>query len=120
MRFEVIDIETSSSHEKRLGEVIRATPSVRSRTLSAMSGRDVVLKPEHLQRTGSFKIRGAYNRISTLAVEGSATAVVAGSAGNHAQGVALAASLSGCARRCSCRSTQRTRRSRRRVRTGPK
>ena len=55
-----------------------------------MAGRPVVLKPEHLQRTGSFKLRGAYNRMSELPA---GTAVVAGSAGNHAQGVALAAHL---------------------------
>ncbi len=91
----MIDVDDIELASKRLGDVIRPTPTARSRTLSALSGRDVWLKPEHLQRTGSFKIRGAYNRISTLASEGTATAVVAGSAGNHAQGVALAASLSG-------------------------
>jgi threonine dehydratase len=91
----VIDIGDIELAHKRLVDVIRPTPTTRARTLSALSGRDVLVKPEHLQRTGSFKIRGAYNRISTLASEGTATAVVAGSAGNHAQGVALAASLSG-------------------------
>lgn len=60
--------------------------------LSGIAGRPVVLKSEHLQRTGSFKIRGAYNLISQLS-EG--VPVVAASAGNHAQGVALAASLTG-------------------------
>ncbi len=91
----VIGIGDIELARERLGDVIRATPTARSRTLSALSGREVLLKPEHLQRTGSFKIRGAYNRISTLAAERAATEVVAGSAGNHAQGVALAASLSG-------------------------
>lgn len=72
--------------------VIRRTPLERSDSFSRLVGRDVWLKPEHLQRTGSFKIRGAYNLISRLdpGVE-----VVAASAGNHAQGVALAASLTG-------------------------
>lgn len=91
----MIDVGDIERAQVRLAHVIRATPTTRSRTLSDLSGRDVLVKPEHLQRTGSFKIRGAYNRISTLASEGTATEVVAGSAGNHAQGVALAASLSG-------------------------
>jgi threonine dehydratase len=86
------DIEVAAV---RLKGVANATPMTTSRTLSEMAGRAVSLKPEHLQRTGSFKIRGAYNRISVLAAEHTADAVVAGSAGNHAQGVALAASLSG-------------------------
>jgi threonine dehydratase len=64
----------------------------RSDTLSRLADRPILLKPEHRQRTGSFKIRGAYNRISRL---DPGCAVVAGSAGNHAQGVALAASLTG-------------------------
>lgn len=76
----------------RLAGVLRPTPIGATATLSALAGREVLLKPEHLQRTGSFKIRGAYNRISRL---DRGSAVVAASAGNHAQGVALAASLAG-------------------------
>jgi len=72
--------------------VIRPTPVHHSDNLSRLCGRDLVLKPEHLQRTGSFKIRGAYNHISRLPA---GTEVVAASAGNHAQGVALAATLCG-------------------------
>ncbi|MBW3614369.1 MAG: threonine ammonia-lyase [Actinobacteria bacterium] len=68
------------------------TPVDTSTTLSRMAGRPLLFKPEHLQRTGSFKIRGAFNFISRLP---DAEAVVAASAGNHAQGVALAASLTG-------------------------
>jgi threonine dehydratase len=79
----------------RLTGVIRATPVVPSPTLSRIAGRTILAKPEHLQRTGSFKIRGAYNRIAAIAANGSARAVVAASAGNHGQGVALAASLTG-------------------------
>ena len=63
--------------------------------LSALAGRPVLLKAEHLQRTGSFKIRGAYHRIAGLDPAERAAGVVAASAGNHAQGVALAASLLG-------------------------
>src|SRR5439155_72129 len=61
-----------------------------SDALSRVAGRDILLKPEHRKRTGSYKIRGAYNRISRLDPGGE---VVAASAGNHAQGVALAATL---------------------------
>src|SRR5687767_4699672 len=75
-----------------VASVLRPTVVDHSDSLSKLCGRPVLLKPEHLQRTGSFKIRGAYNLVSQLAP---GTAVVAGSAGNHAQGVALAASLCG-------------------------
>ncbi|HEX2040028.1 MAG TPA: pyridoxal-phosphate dependent enzyme [Acidimicrobiales bacterium] len=77
---------------ERVSGVVRPTPVDRSDTFSRMAGRPVLLKAEHLQRTGSFKIRGAYNLVSTLPA---GVDVVAASAGNHAQGVALAASLSG-------------------------
>ena len=71
------------------------TPMEESRWLSAVAGGPVLLKCENLQRTGSFKIRGAYLRMSRLSPEERAAGVVAASAGNHAQGVALAASLLG-------------------------
>lgn len=77
---------------ERVRSVLRATPVVHSETLSRLAGRSVLIKPEYRQRTGSFKIRGAFNRIDQLPAGQS---VVAGSAGNHAQGVALAASLTG-------------------------
>lgn len=64
-----------------------------SRALSDRCGGQAYLKCENLQRTGAFKIRGAYNRIARLSTEERARGVVAASAGNHAQGVALAASL---------------------------
>jgi threonine dehydratase len=96
----VISLHDIEEAAERLKCVIRPTPTVRSSTLAELLGRPVLLKPEHLQRTGSFKIRGAYNRISRLVDETSAdgspvTEVVAASAGNHAQGVALAARLCG-------------------------
>jgi threonine dehydratase len=72
--------------------VVRPTPVLRPVNLSKLAGRELVLKCEQLQRTGSFKFRGAYRRISEL---DAGTEVVAASAGNHAQGVALAASLRG-------------------------
>jgi threonine dehydratase len=75
--------------------VIRDTPVQGSRPLSDRVGGPVWLKCENLQRAGSFKIRGAYTRISALTPDEAARGVVAASAGNHAQGVALAASLRG-------------------------
>jgi threonine dehydratase len=71
------------------------TPMEESRWLSSLVGGPVLLKAENLQRTGSFKIRGAYLRMCRLSEEERANGVVAASAGNHAQGVALAAQLLG-------------------------
>ncbi|WP_246169088.1 threonine ammonia-lyase [Actinotalea subterranea] len=71
------------------------TPVESSRAVSALAGGPVHLKCENLQRAGSFKIRGAYVRMSRLTAEEKARGVVAASAGNHAQGVALAARLLG-------------------------
>ena len=75
----------------RLDGVARVTPVFGSETLSQLAGGRVLLKAENLQRTGSFKIRGAYNRMSTLSPEERAAGVVAASAGNHGQAVAWAA-----------------------------
>ncbi|MDI9931795.1 MULTISPECIES: threonine ammonia-lyase [unclassified Rhodococcus (in: high G+C Gram-positive bacteria)] len=74
---------------------MRRTPVVASRILSDLTGHEVRLKCENLQRTGSFKPRGAYNRIARLDADQRARGVVAASAGNHAQGVAWAASQVG-------------------------
>src|SRR5712691_4277439 len=82
------DIEAA---RERLDGVARVTPVYGSETLSRRTGRDVWLKAENLQRTGSFKIRGAYNKISTLGEAARAAGVVAASAGNHGQAVAWAA-----------------------------
>jgi threonine dehydratase len=78
----------------RVHDVARHTPLDYSNTFSNMTGAEVHLKMECFQRTGSFKIRGAANRIRTLTDEEQAAGVVTASAGNHAQGVALAASRS--------------------------
>jgi threonine dehydratase len=75
--------------------ILRATPVERSDTFTRLAGRPVVLKHEEVQRTGSFKIRGAYHCISRLSESDRGGGVVAASAGNHAQGVALAAHLLG-------------------------
>ena len=79
----------------RLRGVIDRTPLVRSATLSALSDVDVYLKCENLQRTGSFKLRGAYNALATLPAEAREAGIVASSAGNHGLGVAYAARLLG-------------------------
>ncbi|MDF3298184.1 threonine ammonia-lyase [Streptomyces tropicalis] len=80
---------------KMLSGVARTTAMEGSRHLSRLVGAPVHLKCENLQRTGSFKLRGAYVRIACLLPEERAAGVVAASAGNHAQGVALASSLLG-------------------------
>jgi threonine dehydratase len=86
------DVESA---RELLTNVSRLTPVEGSRPLSELVGGPVLLKCENLQRAGSFKIRGAYVRIARLTDEERARGVVAASAGNHAQGVALAATLLG-------------------------
>ena len=82
------DFESARIVVSRVAEI---TPMESSRFLGELLGSPVYLKCENLQRTGSYKIRGAYNRISRLDDEEKAHGVVAASAGNHAQGVAFAA-----------------------------
>jgi threonine dehydratase len=88
------DIESA---RERIRGLARVTPVYSSETLSRRSGRPVVLKAENLQRTGSFKIRGAVNKVSRLTDAEHDAGVVAGSAGNHGQAVALAAREAGVA-----------------------
>jgi len=95
MPFGTVTIDDVRAAEKRLASVVRRTPLDYSRTLSDLTGSRVFLKLENLQKTGSFKLRGAYNCLAALDGEGLPGGVVAASAGNHAQGVALAASLAG-------------------------
>jgi threonine dehydratase len=90
-----ITLDDVRGAHKMLAGVARMTAMESSRHLSSVVGSPVHLKCENLQRTGSFKIRGAYVRIAGLSPEERAAGVVAASAGNHAQGVALAASLLG-------------------------
>ncbi len=79
------------SARKRLDGVARVTPVYPTETFTRLAGRPVLLKAENLQRTGSFKIRGAYVKLSSLEPEQLAAGVVASSAGNHGQAVAWAA-----------------------------
>ena len=78
---------------RRLAGVVRRTPVLRSAALDAAVGATVLIKPENLQETGSFKLRGAYNALSLIPEQDRATGVAAFSSGNHAQGVARAAKL---------------------------
>ena len=80
---------------ERIAGIARVTPVYPSETLSRLTGREVLLKAENLQRTGAFKIRGAVNRIALLSGEERAAGVVAASAGNHGQAVAWAAREAG-------------------------
>jgi threonine dehydratase len=88
----LVDYDAILAARERVRTVVRPTPVERSDSVSRLVGRPVLIKPEYRQRTGSFKIRGAYNRIAQLPA---GQPVVAASAGNHAQGVALAAQLTG-------------------------
>jgi threonine dehydratase len=90
-----IDFDDVVAAREVLRTTIRLTPLLHSRALSDLLAGPVWLKCENLQRTGAFKVRGAYLRISRLTDAERARGVVAASAGNHAQGVALAASILG-------------------------
>jgi threonine dehydratase len=91
----MIGIEDVRAAAARLDGVAHRTPVLRSRTLDAMTGGELLLKAEHLQRMGAFKFRGAYNALAALDPEVRARGVCAFSSGNHAQAVALSARLLG-------------------------
>jgi threonine dehydratase len=91
----VIGLEDVHAAARRLEGVAHRTPVLSSRTLDERVGARVLIKAEPFQRTGSFKFRGAYNKISSLSDEERARGVLAFSSGNHAQAVALAARLFG-------------------------
>ncbi|MGH8013165.1 MAG: threonine ammonia-lyase, partial [Candidatus Binataceae bacterium] len=92
MAFSLEQIELA---RRRLAGIIEPTPLIRNATLSRMVEAEVFIKPENLQKTGSFKLRGAYNRIAALTPEEAARGVIAASAGNHGQALAYAASRAG-------------------------
>src|SRR5947209_16099584 len=93
----VVDLGLEAVREAgtRLEGRVHRTPCWESRTFSELCGGKVWLKYENLQRTGSYKLRGALNRILTLPEDARKRGVIAASAGNHGQGVAVAAQLSG-------------------------
>ncbi|MFZ4759817.1 MAG: pyridoxal-phosphate dependent enzyme, partial [Burkholderiaceae bacterium] len=80
----------------RVYDVAQETPLERAESLSQRLGHTVLLKREDLQPVFSFKLRGAYNKMSRLSADELARGVIAASAGNHAQGVALSAQRLGC------------------------
>lgn len=95
MKVKPVTLDDIYSAQQLLKPIIRETPLIPAGWSKKMYGLDLSFKPENLQRAGSFKIRGAYNRIARLTDGERAKGVVAASAGNHAQGVALAAQLLG-------------------------
>ncbi|QFU81299.1 threonine ammonia-lyase [Natronorubrum aibiense] len=94
MNDSLVTVDDVEAAHERIADVVHRTPLDTSRTFANMSGAaSVGLKLENVQRTGSFKIRGAYNRMAQLSAEEREAGVIASSAGNHAQGVALAGQL---------------------------
>ena len=91
----MLELKDFEAAADRMKNVIHNIPLSTSCTFSAMTGAEVYLKYENQQKTGSFKVRGAYNKIMKRFAEGDLHAVVASSAGNHAQGVAFAATAAG-------------------------
>jgi threonine dehydratase len=91
----MITLSEVQAARERLAKVVHKTELTYSRTFSELAANEVYLKNENLQKTGSFKIRGAFNKIASLTDEEKQCGVIASSAGNHAQGVALGATLYG-------------------------
>ncbi|WP_027088656.1 threonine ammonia-lyase [Thomasclavelia saccharogumia] len=91
----MLKLEDFKAAKKRVDEVIEETHLIHSEAFSAECGNDVYIKPENLQKTGAFKIRGAYNKIVKLDDDAKKKGLIASSAGNHAQGVAYAAKMLG-------------------------
>ncbi|MCL5266291.1 MAG: threonine ammonia-lyase [Chloroflexi bacterium] len=91
----MLNIDDITKAREVLAGIARCTPLLPTRTFSRLSGGDVYLKVENTQRTGSFKIRGAYVKIKSLTRQQRQKGVIAASAGNHAQGVAIAAAMTG-------------------------
>ncbi|WP_301859905.1 threonine ammonia-lyase [uncultured Megasphaera sp.] len=96
MSTDKVTLQMIRQAQERLRGVAQKTGMAYTNSVSNLAGCDVWLKLENLQRTGSFKLRGAYNKVASLTPEEREKGVIAASAGNHAQGVALAASVYGC------------------------
>ena len=90
-----VTLETIKKAKTTIENSIKRTPLIECPTLEKMTGGKVLFKLENLQKTGSFKLRGALNRIANLTEEEKAKGVIASSAGNHAQGIALGATAQG-------------------------
>ena len=91
----MLELKDFEAAYNKVQEVVLPTKLIKSDYFSEQTGNDVYLKPENMQLTGAYKIRGAYYKISTLSEEEKAKGLITASAGNHAQGVALAAARQG-------------------------
>lgn len=87
----MLTLESFEQAAEIVKQVTQETKLIKSSYFSDLTGNKVYLKPENMQRTGAYKVRGAYYKISTLTEEERAKGLIAASAGNHAQGVAYAA-----------------------------
>ena len=90
-----VTLEDVKKAQDTIKDIVKKTDILESTKLSSMTGANVYYKCENLQKTGSFKVRGACNKIANLTDEEKANGVIASSAGNHAQGVALGAKMNG-------------------------
>ena len=90
-----VTLQDVKNARETIKDIVKQTDIIESIKLGAMTGANVFYKCENLQKTGSFKIRGACNKIANLTAEEKVNGVIASSAGNHAQGVALGAKMSG-------------------------
>ena len=90
-----VTLEEVKKAQETIKDIVKKTDILESTKLSSMTGANVYYKCENLQKTGSFKVRGACNKIANLTDEEKANGVIASSAGNHAQGVALGAKMNG-------------------------
>ena len=91
----MLELKDFEAAYNKVQEVVLPTKLIKSDYFSDQTGNDIYLKPENMQLTGAYKIRGAYYKISTLSEEEKAKGLITASAGNHAQGVALAAARQG-------------------------
>ena len=91
----MLTLEKFEEATEKLSGILMETKLVYSDYFSKQTGNKIYFKPENMQKTGAYKIRGAYYKISTLTEEEKSRGLITASAGNHAQGVACAASLSG-------------------------
>ncbi|WP_308685782.1 pyridoxal-phosphate dependent enzyme, partial [Stomatobaculum longum] len=92
---EPMTLEAFEEASDRVREVTKETKLIYSDFFSKQSGNKVYFKPENLQQTGAYKVRGAYYKISTMDESAREKGLITASAGNHAQGVAFAAKLAG-------------------------
>ncbi|MBV8454743.1 MAG: pyridoxal-phosphate dependent enzyme, partial [Deltaproteobacteria bacterium] len=90
-----MDFSEIERARRRLAGIIKPTPLLRSDTFDRLIGAQVFLKPENRQKTGSFKIRGAFNRLASLSLDEARRGVIAASAGNHGQTLSYAATRAG-------------------------